>query len=183
LTLACALFSPVLARETLEEAGASLPPPSSSSRTPPSNSLASSSGELNLCEHTAVHVRELISYRAYNTGTLMSVFPQDSTSPAAGLPFGLQEYYAQYPDSNGDLLFLAMPIAAVRSLPLFLSFSSFSRRRSLAFADQSLPHLVDLPQRSPSQPAQPHDHNSGYVRFRRRKPRCWKNEDCVVRVN
>ncbi|GAA5854651.1 hypothetical protein JCM8547_004924 [Rhodosporidiobolus lusitaniae] len=64
-------------------------------------------------DEAAVHVRELIAYRAYNTGVLMSVFPHDSQGPAAGLPFGLQEYYAHYPDSNGDLLLLAMPIAGI----------------------------------------------------------------------
>lgn len=37
----------------------------------------------------AVHVRELIAYRAYNTGTLMSVFPDDAPVPVPGLPFGL----------------------------------------------------------------------------------------------
>ncbi|GAA6005492.1 uncharacterized protein JCM10292_007366 [Rhodotorula paludigena] len=64
-------------------------------------------------DEAAVHVRELIAYRAYNTGTLMSVFPDDAPVPVPGLPFGLQEYYAHYPDSNGDLLLLAMPIAAI----------------------------------------------------------------------
>ncbi|BGP47174.1 hypothetical protein JCM10450v2_003026 [Rhodotorula kratochvilovae] len=64
-------------------------------------------------DEAAVHVRELISYRAYNTGVLMSVFPDDAQVPVPGLPFGLQEYYAEYPDSNGDLLLLAMPIAAI----------------------------------------------------------------------
>ncbi|GAA6046381.1 hypothetical protein JCM3770_004892 [Rhodotorula araucariae] len=64
-------------------------------------------------DEAAVHVRELISYRAYNTGVLMSVFPNDAQVPVPGLPFGLQEYYAEYPDSNGDLLLLAMPIAAI----------------------------------------------------------------------
>ncbi|BGO90702.1 hypothetical protein JCM10020v2_002345 [Rhodotorula toruloides] len=43
----------------------------------------------------------------------MSVFPGDAQVPTPGLPFGLQEYYAHYPDSNGDLLLLAMPIAAI----------------------------------------------------------------------
>ncbi|GAA5971762.1 hypothetical protein JCM11641_001504 [Rhodosporidiobolus odoratus] len=64
-------------------------------------------------DEAAVHVRELIAYRSYGTGVLMSVFPEDDRSPGAGLPFGLQEYYAPYPDSNGDLLFLAMPIAGI----------------------------------------------------------------------
>ncbi|GAA5822124.1 hypothetical protein JCM11251_004865 [Rhodosporidiobolus azoricus] len=64
-------------------------------------------------DEAAVHVRELIAYRAYNVGTLISQFPDNDPSPAAGLPFGLQEYYAHYPDSNGDLLLLAMPIAGL----------------------------------------------------------------------
>ncbi|GAA5889681.1 hypothetical protein JCM8208_001095 [Rhodotorula glutinis] len=64
-------------------------------------------------DEAAVHVRELISYRAYHTGVLMSVFPDDAQVPVPGLPFGLQEYYAEYPDSNGDILLLAMPIAAI----------------------------------------------------------------------
>ncbi|GAA6004872.1 hypothetical protein JCM10207_008436 [Rhodosporidiobolus poonsookiae] len=64
-------------------------------------------------DEAAVHVRELIKYRAYDVGTLMSVFPDDDRNVAAGLPFGLQEYYAHYPDSNGDLLLLAMPIAGI----------------------------------------------------------------------
>ncbi|BGP54779.1 hypothetical protein JCM8202_003288 [Rhodotorula sphaerocarpa] len=64
-------------------------------------------------DEAAVHVRELIAYRAYNTGVLMSQFPEDAQVPTPGLPFGLQEYYAHYPDSNGDLLMLAMPIAAI----------------------------------------------------------------------
>lgn len=45
----------------------------------------------------------------------MSVFPEDAQVPTPGLPFGLQEYYAEYPDSEGDILLLAMPIAAVRA--------------------------------------------------------------------
>ncbi|GAA6042552.1 hypothetical protein JCM8097_004663 [Rhodosporidiobolus ruineniae] len=64
-------------------------------------------------DEAAVHVRELIAYRAYNTGVLMSVFPDDDRLETPNLPFGLQEYYAHYPDSNGDLLFLAMPIASI----------------------------------------------------------------------
>ncbi|GAA5893010.1 uncharacterized protein JCM6883_007538 [Sporobolomyces salmoneus] len=64
-------------------------------------------------EEAAVHTRELIAYRAYNVGTLISNTPRDAQSPVAGLPFGLQEYYAHYPESNGDLLLLAMPIAAI----------------------------------------------------------------------
>ncbi|GAA5929789.1 hypothetical protein JCM10213_002785 [Rhodosporidiobolus nylandii] len=64
-------------------------------------------------DEAAVHVRELIAYRAYNVGTLMSVFPSDDRGPAPGLPFGLQESYAPYPDSNGDLALLAMPIAGI----------------------------------------------------------------------
>ncbi|GAA6062225.1 hypothetical protein JCM10212_006460 [Sporobolomyces blumeae] len=64
-------------------------------------------------DEAAVHTRELIAYRAYNTGTLISNYPTDADSPVAGLPFGLQEYYAHYPNSNGDLLLLAMPIAAI----------------------------------------------------------------------
>ncbi|GAA5937313.1 uncharacterized protein JCM15063_002867 [Sporobolomyces koalae] len=64
-------------------------------------------------EEAAVHTRELIAYRSYNVGTLISNYPEDAASPVAGLPFGLQEYYAHYPDSNGDLLLLAMPIAAI----------------------------------------------------------------------
>ncbi|TNY22083.1 pyridoxamine 5'-phosphate oxidase-domain-containing protein [Rhodotorula diobovata] len=64
-------------------------------------------------DEAAVHVRELISYRAFHTGVLMSVFPEDAQVPTPGLPFGLQEYYAEYPDSEGDILLLAMPIAAI----------------------------------------------------------------------
>ncbi|GAA5955506.1 hypothetical protein JCM8115_006773 [Rhodotorula mucilaginosa] len=64
-------------------------------------------------DEAAVHVRELVAYRAYNTGVLMSQFPSDADVPTPGLSFGLQEYYAPYPDSNGDLLMLAMPIAAI----------------------------------------------------------------------
>ncbi|GAA6004727.1 hypothetical protein JCM11491_002208 [Sporobolomyces phaffii] len=64
-------------------------------------------------EEAAVHTRELIAYRAFNVGTLISNYPHDADSPVAGLPFGLQEYYAPYPESNGDLLLLAMPIAAI----------------------------------------------------------------------
>ncbi|GAA5879574.1 hypothetical protein JCM1840_003321 [Sporobolomyces johnsonii] len=61
----------------------------------------------------AVHTRELIAYRAYNTGILMSTSPAHAQSPVAGLPFGLQEYYAPYPGSNGDILLLAMPISTI----------------------------------------------------------------------
>ncbi|GAA5986650.1 hypothetical protein JCM10908_003840 [Rhodotorula pacifica] len=64
-------------------------------------------------DEAAIHVRELVAYRAYNTGVLMSQFPDDADVPTPGLSFGLQEYYAPYPESNGDLLMLAMPIAAI----------------------------------------------------------------------
>lgn len=61
-------------------------------------------------------MRELIAYRAYGLGVLMSRFPADAPD-VAGLPYGLQEYYARYPslnDTAADLLFLAMPITTVR---------------------------------------------------------------------
>ncbi|GAA5938646.1 hypothetical protein JCM1841_004372 [Sporobolomyces salmonicolor] len=80
-------------------------------------SLAALSGHVHAARETldeaAVHTRELIAYRAYNTGILMSTSPADAQSPIAGLPFGLQEYYAPYPGSNGDVLLLAMPISTI----------------------------------------------------------------------
>lgn len=36
-----------------------------------------------------MHVRELVAYRAYNTGVLMSQFPGDADVPTPGLAFGL----------------------------------------------------------------------------------------------
>ena len=36
-----------------------------------------------------MHVRELVAYRAYNTGVLMSQFPSDADVPTPGLSFGL----------------------------------------------------------------------------------------------
>jgi len=73
------LVASVSARETLEEAGefpSTLP-------LLPIQPLISQSGSL------AVHTRELIAYRSYNVGTLISNYPQDAQSPVAGLPFGL----------------------------------------------------------------------------------------------
>lgn len=58
-----------------------------------------------------MHARELIAYRAFGLGVLMSVYKEGEL---AGRPVGLQEYYAQYPDDSGDLLVLAMPISTVR---------------------------------------------------------------------
>ncbi|KAM0788774.1 hypothetical protein ACM66B_002864 [Microbotryomycetes sp. NB124-2] len=66
----------------------------------------------------AQRARELVAYRAKEIGTLMSVYPEGA-GDFAGLPIGLQEYYAPYPDSEGDLLLLGMPIATIfrNSLP------------------------------------------------------------------
>ncbi|CEQ42879.1 SPOSA6832_04756 [Sporobolomyces salmonicolor] len=56
-------------------------------------SLAALSGHVHAARETldeaAVHTRELIAYRAYNTGILMSTSPAEAQSPIAGLPFGL----------------------------------------------------------------------------------------------
>lgn len=77
-SLALAAIAPATARETLDEAGQ------------PLLFLISSREELTTTRTgTAVHARELIAYRARNTGTLMSVFPDDAQVPTPGLPFGL----------------------------------------------------------------------------------------------
>ncbi|KAK4055688.1 hypothetical protein OIV83_000234 [Microbotryomycetes sp. JL201] len=60
----------------------------------------------------AQRTRELIAYRAKEIGTLISVYPEGA-GDFEGLPIGLQEYYAPYPDSEGDLLLLGMPIATI----------------------------------------------------------------------
>lgn len=60
-----------------------------------------------------VHTRELLAYRGMGVGTLMSKYDSTIGEELAGLPIGLQEYYAPYPDSNGDILLLAMPIAKI----------------------------------------------------------------------
>lgn len=87
------------ARETRVEAG---PSPH-----PGSRALSSSSLPLSL----AVHTRELIAFRGMNTGVLMSTYKD--LEGLEGIPVGLQEYYAPFPDGDGDLLFLAMPISKV----------------------------------------------------------------------
>lgn len=71
------LAASVQARETLEEAGEFVL--SFDSRSEPATYSSS----------LAVHTRELIAYRSYNVGTLISNYPQDAQSPVAGLPFGL----------------------------------------------------------------------------------------------
>lgn len=70
---------------------------------------------LNFLLITVVHARELIQYRAYNTGVLMTTY-QETTAPfddLLGLPIGLLEYYTMHPDGSGDLILLAMPISSV----------------------------------------------------------------------
>ncbi|KAL8290178.1 hypothetical protein RQP46_003117 [Phenoliferia psychrophenolica] len=47
-----------------------------------------------------------------NIGTLMSTY-QDDADGLEGLPIGLQEYYAPFPDDSGDILLLAMPISKI----------------------------------------------------------------------
>lgn len=41
----------------------------------------------------------------------MSTYGEDSGMP--GIPIGLQEYYTMMPESNGDILLLAMPISTI----------------------------------------------------------------------
>lgn len=63
-------------------------------------------------KQAAIHARELMQYRSQGVGTLMSTFPQDhADSSLQGLPIGLQEYFAPYP--NGDLLLLSLPISNI----------------------------------------------------------------------
>ncbi|KAJ7143569.1 pyridoxamine 5'-phosphate oxidase-domain-containing protein [Mycena crocata] len=65
---------------------------------------------------SAVHVRELISYRSYGIGTLMTTYPEGDKvgdTSMGSLPIGMQEYYAPFPGGDGDLLLLAMPIAKI----------------------------------------------------------------------
>ncbi|SCV70721.1 BQ2448_3483 [Microbotryum intermedium] len=68
---------------------------------------------------TTIHARELLQYRAYGVGTLMSKYPQDFEPPELrGLPIGLQVRSTShnaivYPGSDGDLLLLVMPISKV----------------------------------------------------------------------
>lgn len=59
-----------------------------------------------------MHARELIAYRARSIGTLMTTYKTDAEG-LEGMPIGLQEYYAPFPDDSGDLLLLAMPISKV----------------------------------------------------------------------
>ncbi|KAK4056597.1 hypothetical protein OIO90_002445 [Microbotryomycetes sp. JL221] len=52
--------------------------------------------------------------RAKDIGTLLSVYKDDvADKELAGLSIGLQEYYAPFPDSHGDLLLLGMPLATI----------------------------------------------------------------------
>ncbi|ORY91644.1 pyridoxamine 5'-phosphate oxidase-domain-containing protein [Leucosporidium creatinivorum] len=74
-------------------------------------SLASAARET--VEESIIHTRELIQYRGLGVGVLMSKYPEGAEDDTAGLPIGLQEYYAPYPESNGDILLLAMPVAKV----------------------------------------------------------------------
>ncbi|KAJ7143564.1 hypothetical protein C8R43DRAFT_1014557 [Mycena crocata] len=84
---------------------------------------------------SAVHVRELISYRSYGKSTYCAALPASSPKPRftgigtlmttypegdkvgdtsmGSLPIGMQEYYAPFPGGDGDLLLLAMPIAKI----------------------------------------------------------------------
>ncbi|EGG03494.1 uncharacterized protein MELLADRAFT_109292 [Melampsora larici-populina 98AG31] len=63
-------------------------------------------------KQAAIHARELIQYRSKGVGTLISTFPKDHPDESLqGLPIGLQEYFAPYP--NGDLLLLSLPISNI----------------------------------------------------------------------
>ncbi|SGY78754.1 BQ5605_C008g04939 [Microbotryum silenes-dioicae] len=89
------------ARETIQEAGQC-------------GALQCSSQRLRVLCAPTIHARELLQYRAYGVGTLMSNYPHDFEVPELrGLPIGLQEYYSIYPGSDGDLLLLVMPISKV----------------------------------------------------------------------
>ena len=57
------------------------------SRRPATRTLTPVDATVPRC--AAVHVRELVAYRAYNTGVLMSQFPSDADVPTPGLSFGL----------------------------------------------------------------------------------------------
>ncbi|SCZ99236.1 BZ3500_MvSof-1268-A1-R1_Chr7-1g09443 [Microbotryum saponariae] len=99
------------ARETIQEAGLFIPAILRVLCAP----SRQTTGMLIPPSHvTAIHARELLQYRAYGVGTLMSNYPQDFEVPELrGLPIGLQEYYSLYPGSDGDLLLLVMPISKI----------------------------------------------------------------------
>ncbi|OAV96585.1 hypothetical protein PTTG_01019 [Puccinia triticina 1-1 BBBD Race 1] len=81
------------------------------------NNTSSSSSTIHLSEAesnylAATHARELIHYRSEGIGTLISNYPDNHPDPfLRGLPIGLQEYFAPYP--NGDLVLLVLPISPI----------------------------------------------------------------------
>ena len=70
------------------------------SRRPATRTLTPVDATVPRC--AAVHVRELVAYRAYNTGVLMSQFPSDADVPTPGLSFGLVSLSTASPVSQPD---------------------------------------------------------------------------------